>query len=839
MSEQTGAKPTLTRRSFLKTTGIVAGATAVAGGTGALTALAEDLQSGQKASEGEEIFQGVCRPNCGQCCTINVHVRDGRVVKTSMAHMPDNPSVDRICLRGLSHPYRIYDPERIKYPMRRVGERGSGEWERISWDEAAGEIAQVWKSVQEKYGQQAVAQYAISGGYGVFTTNHPVLLRLNNLLNGSKITGCVDMANAIGVNRVVGWGEGVWSTNEPRDLVNAKNVFLWSNNYTEAQIQEWRFLANAIEAGVNIIAIDPVYTATASKVSRWISVRPGSDAALVLGMIDTVIRENLIDEQFMKDHTVAPFLVKETDGLFLRESDLQSSVSSESAGEDGLRTFDVHAASNATGSSGSSNDAALVWDLQKEDFVPIDQAVDPVISGTYEVNGIICTTAFDLLKKEAEKYIPEEAERICDVPAETIRELGRLAADGPVTHRMGWGSQSYVNGVHPAHALATLAALTGQIGFPGASVGGADWGGFSWAQTYAPKYGASKSPTLPVLALPEILEKGEYGGNPFTIKAMLIHHGNPLCTIVDANKFKRDVLDKLEHIVTIDSVMTDTARYSDLVLPVAQWFEFEEITTGGQSNFYVAFNEKSIDPLYEAKTDADIARLIAEKLELSEYFTETDKEILAESINTESAQKLGISYDSLKEKKVIPFRTKTKIAFEGQKFSTPSGRMEFYVEKPTAFSNYGQQIDVEREHLPRFFPPGEAWPENKSHEKYPLNLMTSRTKYLVHGQWFSVRNLRELDPEPTFRINPLDAQERNIADGSYAEVFNDRGHCVAKAIYSEAIRPGTLAYAKNWAAHLCKAGSWSELLSFKFDPVSVNQCFMDALVDVRPWSEED
>ena len=839
MSETNSPQRGLTRRSFLKTTAAVAGATALAGGAGTLTALAENLQSGQKPSENEEIHQGVCRPNCGQCCTINVHVRDGKVVKTSMAHMPDNPTVNRICLRGLSHPYRIYDPERIKYPMRRIGKRGSGEWERISWDEAAEEIANTWEAVQAEYGEQAVAQYAISGGYGIFTTNHPVLLRLNNLLNGSKITGCVDMANAIGVNRVVGWGEGVWSTNEPRDLVNAKNVFLWSDNYTESQIQEWRFLANAIEAGVNIIAIDPVFTTTASKVSKWVSVRPGSDAALALGMIDVVIEEGLINESFMKEHTVAPFLVKESDGLFLRRSDLQERLVSSAVGEDELRTFDVHAASNSVGASGDKDDPAIVWDELKEDFVSITEADNPAISGTYEVHGIKCTTAFDLLKEEVKKYTPEEAEKICDVPADIIRELGRLSADGPVTHRMGWGSQSYVNGVHPAHALITLAALTGQIGFPGASCGGADWGGFGWGQTYAPKYGASKSPTLPVLALPEILEKGEYGGSPFVLKAMLIHHGNPLCTIVDANKFKRDVLDKLEHIVTIDSVMTDTARYSDLVLPVAQWFEFEEITTGGQSNFYVAFNEKSIEPLYESKTDADIARLIAEKMGLSEYFTETDQEILAESIDTESARKLGISYDTVKEKKVIPFRTDTKIAFKDQKFSTASGRMEFYVEKPTAFSNYGQQIDVEREHLPRFFPPGEAWPDNENYAKYPMVLMTSRTKYLVHGQWFSVRNLRELDPEPTFRINPEDAKGKGIADGSYAEVFNDRGHCVAKAVYSEAIRPGTLAYAKNWAAHLCKAGSWSELLSFKFDPVSVNQCFMDALVDVRPWIEED
>lgn len=69
---------------------------------------------------------------------------------------------------------------------------------------------------------------------------------MNNLINGSKITGCVDMANAVGINRVVGWGEGVWSTNDARDVVNAKNLFIWADNWSEAQIQEWRFSATRL-----------------------------------------------------------------------------------------------------------------------------------------------------------------------------------------------------------------------------------------------------------------------------------------------------------------------------------------------------------------------------------------------------------------------------------------------------------------------------------------------------------------------------------------------------------------------------------------------------------------
>ena len=115
--------------------------------------------------------------------------------------------------------------------------------------------------------------------------------------------------------------------------------------------------------------------------------------------------------------------------------------------------------------------------------------------------------------------------------------------------------------------------------------------------------------------------------------------------------------------------------------------------------------------------------------------------------------------------------------------------------------------------------------------------MSERPRYRVHSQWFSTPLLRELDPEPIVKINPKDASDRGIEDGAYVECFNDRGHAVAKAVYSEAIRPGTLVYPKNWQAYQHKAGSWSELTSTEFDVFGVNYNFMDVLCDVRIWSD--
>ena len=96
------------------------------------------------APTGEQIFHCVCRPNCGGFCPHDVYVRDGYVVKSRFAEQP-NPEYNRICLRGLSNLQRLHNPDRIKYPMMRVGERGENKWRRISWDEAITRITDQWK----------------------------------------------------------------------------------------------------------------------------------------------------------------------------------------------------------------------------------------------------------------------------------------------------------------------------------------------------------------------------------------------------------------------------------------------------------------------------------------------------------------------------------------------------------------------------------------------------------------------------------------------------------------------------------------------------------------------
>lgn len=466
MSGATSSHSGLTRRSFLKATGAVAGAAAVTGvATPTLQALAADYESGQKESEQERIFRGVCRPNCFAFCHLNVHVRDGKVVKTSRA--PYNEKCyDRICQRGLSHVHRIYDPARLQYPMRRVEgtERGAGEWERVSWDEALDEIAGKIKSIQTEFGESAVAFLTASGNQSCAITS--AYGRLSSLMNASSIGACLDMGSYYGMQAVAGlyisplMGLQMWEGNEPTDAKNAKTIVVWGANITDAQVQNWHLVKEAMQGGTKLVVIDPVYTQIASKADRWIPIRPGSDTLLKYALMNVVLEKDAQDVAYLQQHTVAPFLVRSDTGMFVRRSDT------------GIAPVPTGVMNPTTGKE-VMDDPYMV--LSNGELVSVDETSAPDIEGSYELDGVKCRTAYALLKEEILDHSPEKVSELTEVSVDDIYELAEICMDTPVYHYEGYGPQAYNNGGHTTMAGLTLCALLGNLGKPGASYG-AFWG---------------------------------------------------------------------------------------------------------------------------------------------------------------------------------------------------------------------------------------------------------------------------------------------------------------------------------------------------------------------------
>lgn len=835
MSATNSPQGGLTRRSFLRTTAVAVGGAAVVGGASIpLTALAEGYQAGQPEAEGEQIFRGVCRPNCFGFCHLNVHVRDGRVVKTSRADYNES-CYSRICQRGLSHVHRIYDPARLQYPMRRVEgtERGAGQWERVTWDEAYREIAENIKAIQGKYGESAIAFLTASGNQAEGIT--AAYGRLSALLNASSIGPCLDMGSYYGMAAVAGtlisstMSMHMWEGNEPTDAKNAKSIVVWGANITDAQVHNWHLVKEAQQNGTKLVVIDPIFTQIASKADKWISVRPGTDTLLKYGIMNVVLEKNAQDVDYLKQHTVAPFLVRGDTGAFLRRSDM------------GVEP-------TATGEVNQTTGEEVLYDpymvLSEGKLVALEEAASPDIEGSYDFDGVACRPAWELLKEEILSHSPEEVSRLTEVSVEDIYELADICMDTPVFHYEGYGPQAYNNGAHTTMAGLTLCAILGNLGKPGASYG-AFWGInlLSSVGGYTAPLGvASTGLSIPSVDLKNVVEQGQFQGQKAEIKMLWMYSANPLNTHTDTCAWTDVIIPAMDYVVVADSVMTDSARYADMVLPVAQWFELEEVANAGQC-YSLNYNEKAIEPLYESKPDSQIVSELAQELGLGQYFTLSNEEILDELHNSLLSSMMGLSMDVIREKKQIRFldgdaETDPHIAYKDGAFNTTSGRFEFYIESPTpraATTKTPTPEEIELNRMAHWFPPLEAWPENELYAKYPLVLMSERPRYRVHSQWFSTPLLRELDPEPFVKINPVDAEARGISDGDYVECYNDRGFAVAKAVFSNGIRPGTLVYPKGWQLPQHKAGGWSLLSSTEFDTFAVNNNFMDVLCEIRVW----
>ncbi|WP_165055448.1 MULTISPECIES: molybdopterin-dependent oxidoreductase [unclassified Adlercreutzia] len=844
-------KRSLTRRGFLKSTAAVAAGISVASVAGGTLALAEGNADGQSEAGGEQIFRGVCRPNCFGFCHLNVHVRDGNIVKTSRAPY-DNPAYSRICQRGLSHVQRIYNDQRVKYPMRRVEgtARGEGQWERISWDEAIGEIVSKMQEYMGQYGSTAVA---IEQGSTQGCASPMIYTRLTQALNLSFVVPSYDAASAYAMSRTTGTVQG-WYANERTDLVNSKTIVAWGANVTDAQVQQWHFIKEAMANGVKLVVVDPTFTQLASKADKWISTRPGTDPAVYLGVMNQIFERDAVDVEFVGQHTVGPFLVREDTGKFLRWSEVNEEAAAAKAAQEAAAQQAALQAMQAAAGQGEiiagmayqSTLEAMAYDdqpvvMEKGALMPANQSSAPDLYGATQAAGTKCTSALTLLRDSVAGMTPEKVAEIADIPVETFLELTDICLDGPVTHYVGYGAQAFVNGVQSTHAGITMSALTGNLGKPGASFG-AFWTLANVADmAFAVGAGIGTAPMIVDVYLPEVVASGKYLGEDRPIKMLFIATGNPLNCSTDTNLLKK-TFDAIDYIVVADPMMTDTTNYADLVLPVCQWFETEEITQIGE-NVTISFNEKAIDPLYESKSDVEIVKLIADRFGLGDYFPADASEALKMQFgeNNEKAKALGATYDELKEKKEVRWEPDdVYIAFKDGQFLTPHGRLEFYVEDPQV--RFPTQLtpteeDIALEHLPHWFPPLHAWHENEEHAKYPLVCMSERARFRVHSQWHSVPALNELDPEPIVRINPADAQERGIEDRTYVECYNDLGHVVARAHYSDAIRPGTLVYPKGWHASQFKAGNWSEIIPNDFDVFGAATSFMDTVCEIRPWDE--
>ena len=257
-----------------------------------------------------EIIPAGCPHDCGGKCVLKVHMEDGKPIKITTVQDPEL----RACIRGLSYLERFNSPDRLKYPLRRVGERGEGKFERISWDEALDTIAGKMNQIKNSYGNSAFLLNTLGGDTGqLHGTYFGSVKRLFNIFGGYTSLSSVPsfegllFASKYTLGSITTFKGFPIDANERDDLVNSRLIILWGFNPKDT-IQgtgTFWYITQAKKAGCEIISIDPIYTDTARSLNApWISIKPGTDAAMLAAMAYVMITKKLEDRAYLDKYTV-------------------------------------------------------------------------------------------------------------------------------------------------------------------------------------------------------------------------------------------------------------------------------------------------------------------------------------------------------------------------------------------------------------------------------------------------------------------------------------------------------------------------------------------------------
>ena len=246
-----------------------------------------------------QLVRGACGHDCPDTCGWVVAVRDGRA--ETLSGDADHPfSRGTLCAKVNHYLERVYHPDRVLSPLKRVGAKGDGQFVRVSWDDALADIAARWKSIVAESGAEAILPYSSAGTQGLIQM-HSLDRRLFGSMGCSglerKICGAVAAA---GLSATIGTGTGI----DPEDIVHSRFIVLWGTNTIVTNLHLWPYIREARSRGARVVAVDPIRTRTAESVDWHLQIKPGGDAALALAMMHVIVRDGFVDHDYVTQYAV-------------------------------------------------------------------------------------------------------------------------------------------------------------------------------------------------------------------------------------------------------------------------------------------------------------------------------------------------------------------------------------------------------------------------------------------------------------------------------------------------------------------------------------------------------
>ncbi|MFF3922166.1 molybdopterin-containing oxidoreductase family protein [Paenibacillus lactis] len=245
------------------------------------------------------VFPAVCPLDCPDTCSLLLHKENGKIVKVT--GNPDHPITQgAICNKVRNMAHRVYHPQRVLYPLRRTGPKGTGSFERISWDEAIREIADRYRALIASDGPESILPYSFYGNMGILSVDG-MDRRFFNRLGASKLKQSIcNSAGNEGWKSVMGFNGGT----VPEDTVNADVIIVWGGNIVSTNMHQVVLAEKARKQGAKVVVIDVHKNQTGQWADWFIPLYPGTDAALAVGIMHVLFRDGLVDEAFMERYTI-------------------------------------------------------------------------------------------------------------------------------------------------------------------------------------------------------------------------------------------------------------------------------------------------------------------------------------------------------------------------------------------------------------------------------------------------------------------------------------------------------------------------------------------------------
>jgi Tat-targeted selenate reductase subunit YnfF len=747
-----------TRRNLLKSSAAAGGLVALANSVSlpfSFTAIAAEENNLLK----EKAVWSSCTVNCGSRCLLRLYVRDDTVYRVESDTTGDDAYGNhqvRACLRGRSIRRRMNHPDRLKYPMKRVGKRGEGKFERISWDEALDAIANNLQRIIKDYGNEAVHVLYGTGVDGGNITNSNVPYRLMNSCGGFLSRyGSYSTAQ---IREAMKYLYGTRAGNSPDDIANSKLVVLFGNNPAETRmsgggvtyyIQQARERSNA-----RMIVIDPRYCDTAAgREDEWIAIRPGTDGALAAGMAYVLITEGMVDQPFLDKYCIG-YDEKTLPESAPRNGHYKAYILGD--GNDGVAKTPQWAA-RITG-------------------IPADRIIKLAREIGSAKPAFICQGWGP--QRQANGEQTARAIAMLAILTGNVGINGGNTGDREGTYDMDVEWFSMLD--NPVKTQISV---------------------FTWTDAIA--RGTEMTATRDGIRGRDKLE--------VPIKFLWCYASNTLINQHSDISRTHEILqdeNKCEMIVGIDHFMTASAKYCDILLPDLMPTEQEDLIPheAAGNMAYVILGQPATSPKFERRPIYDIFSEVARRLgpdvyqkftegrtqqEWIKYLCEKTQERNPEMPDYEQLKETGIYKRKCPQEHVVAFKEFRQDPL-AHPLGTPSGKIEIYSARLAEIAaSWELKEDDVIDPLPVYSAGFESW-EDPLRSKYPLQLFGFHYKARTHSSYGNIDVLQQACPQEIW-INPLDAAQRNIKHGDRVRVFNDRGQMFIAAKVTPRIMPGVTA----------------------------------------------